>query len=307
MFYKHGALIFVNRNANTVQSKAQNSEKRHIRLATNSIWYFNLSHHHRDSVCNTLKRFPFVESVREYNCSLLFDNNTAEIQRALSYQREPSDHLPLDNCLEFLDSLGYILHPLNSIEADFPIAYSMLVYTNIEQVERLLRVIYRPQNYYCIHVDQKSSGGFYTDLQQLAGCFPNVFLSERRVDMVAGQYSILEAELICMKQLLAYRWRYFINLTGMEYPLHTNWEIVQILRAMRGANLIRSTYKRYKHFEFEFAIADGGVMSWKRFPHCWPFVRESIGDQWNHLIMAPCIFIYIYYIYNIYNIYIIYI
>ena len=32
------------------------------------------------------------------------------------------------------------------------------------------------------------------------------------------------------------KWRYFINLTGQEFPLKTNKELVKILKAYRGAN-----------------------------------------------------------------------
>ena len=40
-------------------------------------------------------------------------------------------------------------------ENNFGIAYSIMTYKDVEQVYRLLRSIYRPSNYYCIHVDTK--------------------------------------------------------------------------------------------------------------------------------------------------------
>ena len=46
-------------------------------------------------------------------------------------------------------------------------------------------------------------------------CFDNVFLSSRRLKVVWGEYSVLEAELICLKDLMLHlNWKYFINLTG---------------------------------------------------------------------------------------------
>ena len=39
-------------------------------------------------------------------------------------------------------------------EEAFPIAYSLLMHKEVEQAERLLRAIYRPQNSYCIHIDK---------------------------------------------------------------------------------------------------------------------------------------------------------
>jgi hypothetical protein len=32
------------------------------------------------------------------------------------------------------------------------------------------------------------------------------------------------------------KWKYFINLTGQEFPLKTNQEIVKILKSYKGAN-----------------------------------------------------------------------
>ena len=40
------------------------------------------------------------------------------------------------------------------------------------------------------------------------------------------------------------KWKYFINLTGQEFPLKTNYEIVQILKAYKGANNEEGTRAR---------------------------------------------------------------
>ena len=44
---------------------------------------------------------------------------------------------------------------------------------------------------------------------------------------------------------MQYQWKYFINLSGQMFPLHTNAELVQILKLYNGANDIEGTYKRY--------------------------------------------------------------
>ena len=61
------------------------------------------------------------------------------------------------SCDNFLHASDYIRKPLNSQDDGFPIAYSIVMYKDPEQVERLLHAIYRPQNHYCIHVDSKVS------------------------------------------------------------------------------------------------------------------------------------------------------
>ncbi|XP_070211310.1 N-acetyllactosaminide beta-1,6-N-acetylglucosaminyl-transferase-like [Littorina saxatilis] len=73
----------------------------------------------------------------------------------------------------------------------------------------------------------------------MARCLDNVFVSSRSVKVRWGSFSVLEPELICMEDLLHHKgWKYFINLTGQEFPLKTNLEIVRILKAVKGANLV---------------------------------------------------------------------
>ncbi|XP_059168174.1 beta-1,3-galactosyl-O-glycosyl-glycoprotein beta-1,6-N-acetylglucosaminyltransferase-like [Physella acuta] len=148
------------------------------------------------------------------------------------------------DCHNFQMSRGYIRSTLTREEEEFPIAYTIMAYKDSEMVERLLRAIYRPQNYYCIHVDKKAPEGFYLTISAIAQCFPNVFLTSKRIDVKWGQFSVLEPEIICMRELFRYKkWKYFINLTGQEFPLKTNYEIVKILKAFRGANSINGTIK----------------------------------------------------------------
>nr|KAG5703704.1 hypothetical protein BaRGS_022993 [Batillaria attramentaria] len=112
------------------------------------------------------------------------------------------------------------------------------------KVERLLRAVYRPHNVYCVHADQKSDEAFLSSLRLIVGCLPNVFVLERAIDVEWGQFSVLEPELECMRRLWSHAamWRYFINLTGQEFPLKTNKELVTILKALKGANDITGTH-----------------------------------------------------------------
>jgi len=190
--------------------------------------------------------------VKDVDCYKLFKKDYHEISEARIVQSLPrvSDYQYVTmtmNCSEFLRQRRYVLEPLTADEANFPIAFSILIYKEIGQFERLLRSIYRPQNYYCIHVDTKSPEVFQRAATELAGCFENVFVSSRSVNIKWGEYSVLEADLVCMEDLWTRykRWRYFINLTGQEFPLKTNGDIVKILRAYAGANNIEGTVERY--------------------------------------------------------------
>ncbi len=147
------------------------------------------------------------------------------------------------DCESFRTQRQYIMTPLNNEEAEFPIAFSISMYKDVDQVERLLRSIYRPQNYYCIHVDAKSSSNIYMSMENIAGCFDNIFMASERVNVQWGKMSLLESELVCLKDLLKYRkWKYLLNIAGQEWPLKTNWELVQILKSYNGANDIETAF-----------------------------------------------------------------
>ena len=50
--------------------------------------------------------------------------------------------------------------PINEVERSFPVAFGILVYKNFEQTEQLFRAIYRPQNFYCFHIDKTANSTF---------------------------------------------------------------------------------------------------------------------------------------------------
>ncbi len=151
------------------------------------------------------------------------------------------------DCETFVFRRGYITSSLTAEEEAYPLAYSIVMYKDVEQAERLLRVLYRPQNYYCFHVDRKSPPAVHAAINAISRCFPNVFVVARSVSVAWGTFSVVQAELLCMKALLkkSDKWKYFINLTGQEWPLKTNWELVQVLKALNGTNLMAGTVKRW--------------------------------------------------------------
>ena len=150
------------------------------------------------------------------------------------------------DCDAFLHHRQYSTKPTSGEESEFPLAFSILMYEDVEEFERLLRAIYRPQNYYCVHVDAKSNQTIRRSVGAIANCFENVFLAQKTIGIRWGFFSVLEADLNCMEELLKYKqWKYFINLTGKEWPLKTNLELVKILKAINGANIAEGTIKGF--------------------------------------------------------------
>ena len=184
------------------------------------------------------------------DCKRIIDGDGKEISRVKQeMKKHPKQAITCEDyinkskdCKNFQKRRRYILRALQKDE-DFPIAFSVMIYKDIEQFERLLRAIYRPQNYYCIHVDRKSPEIFHRAVKMISACFPNVFLASTFVDVRWGEFSVLEADLICMRDLWRrYKnWKYFINLTGQEFPLRTNNELVEILRSLNGESIIQGS------------------------------------------------------------------
>ena len=153
-----------------------------------------------------------------------------------------NDLAHIDSCADFIENRKYVMTSQEE-EAEFPLAFSIIMYTSPERAERLLRAIYRPHNFYCIHVDRKSSRLIHSFMNKISSCFHNVFVINKPITVTWGKFSVLQAEIICMEELYKYKWKYFINLTGQEFPLKTNWELVQILKTYNGANDVDATTK----------------------------------------------------------------
>ena len=135
----------------------------------------------------------------------------------------------------------------NSIlERDFPLAFTFVVNSSPQQVFRLLKLLYRPQNAFCIHYDVKTPPSIRQVFDNIAKCFSNVMIATKLEDVVWGYYTIMEAEMNCLRDLHRYResqsaelkWRYVINLCGKELPLTSNREMVSRLMALNGSSSV---------------------------------------------------------------------
>lgn len=201
--------------------------------------------------------------VKSIDCLSLFHREQWAIDKAklqMSSNLQVVEKPPINisqpfTCKELIRKNGYITSSLTKEEEEFPIAFSILLFKHPEQFERLFRAIYRPQNFYCLHVDLKTFKHIFASVEKVSSCFPNVFMASQRINVVWG-HTVLDAELTCIRDLLKYKWKYFINLTGQEFPLKTNWELVKILKTYNGANDIESTIQRYVELFFHYGLKD---------------------------------------------------
>ena len=182
------------------------------------------------------------------NCSRVISGDEKEINRSrlalLGWKNSLSDEVlmeKMENCSWLTDYFSYNLYN-SKLEKSFPIAFTFVVHNSPQQVLRLLRLLYRPQNSYCIHCDVKSPHKAF--FQKIVDCFENVITPSKVENVVWGQNTIMEAQMNCMTDLLALRtkqkhkWRYVINLCGKELPLKTNKEMVLQLMRINGTSSV---------------------------------------------------------------------
>lgn len=166
------------------------------------------------------------------------------------------------DCSSFIKRRKYIVEPLSKEEAEFPIAYSIVVHHKIEMFDRLLRAIYMPQNFYCIHVDKKSEDSFLAAVIGIASCFSNIFVASQLESVVYASWSRVQADLNCMQDLyrMSADWKYLINLCGMDFPIKTNLEIVRKLKSLMGQNNLETEKmpsNKKERWKKHYTVVDG--------------------------------------------------
>jgi hypothetical protein len=151
---------------------------------------------------------------------------------------------------------GYISNPNHYITQvpreyfNMKLAYLLILHNNLEHVKRLIKRIYHPNNYYVLHVDKKSSDSFKSELKKLVESLAkkkkNIVLYSAH-SVTWGGASMVFATMDMMSVLFrefGNDWHYCINLSGADYPLRTNTQIVQELAVnehllgVRGINYL---------------------------------------------------------------------
>jgi hypothetical protein len=178
------------------------------------------------------------------------------------------------------------------------IAYLILVHRYPGQFKRLFRAIYHPANYYLVHVDKRSGLGLQTEIQDFLSSFANASLMKSQSTLWGG-YSLVDAELRGIKELLKIgsEWKFFINLSGQDFPLMSQTHIQDFLSRNIGNDFIRAanqskirpdTLYRIENYCIEYSNT---IL---RTPIKRPYLRgvtPYIGNQWMILSRKFCEYI----------------
>ncbi|KAI6219009.1 hypothetical protein M3Y99_01678400 [Aphelenchoides fujianensis] len=209
-------------------------------------------------------------------------------------------------CSALIEKFAFLEEPLSVEEADYPLAYGMIVYQNAAQVYYSLSSIYQPQNAYCIAVDGKSTPEFKRRMHDLADCLPHVTV----IDMEELGWcwnSVLDALYSCFSNLTLsqHPWRYYQEnfplhssayvlrlqyFTGFDVPLKTNLEMVRIFKQLNGTVVTEVLTDRPRH-----PVTENVLPLWKAgmsalIPR--EAARFAVGNKLvnqtvEHLIHAP--------------------
>ena len=115
------------------------------------------------------------------------------------------------------------------------IAFSHLLHKEIAIYEAFLSVYFRPNNFYCIHIDKESRDKAWKAVQGLVKCYSTkmiygkIFLIDKKDSLKVrwGRDQMLKADLKCIEKLVQFRegskspWTHSISMAGSELPLVT--------------------------------------------------------------------------------------
>src|SRR4051794_14167084 len=129
------------------------------------------------------------------------------------------------------------------------IAYLILAHNNYAHLQRLIDALNEYDSGFYIHIDKKS------ELPEIKG--DNIIFIENRVKVYWSTFSEVQATLNLMeKAILDTRNSYFVLLSGADYPVKSNNEIIR--RLSHGGEFIQLGANYYpRKYRFVYYYFDG--------------------------------------------------
>lgn len=118
------------------------------------------------------------------------------------------------------------------------IAHLILAHKNPGQLQRMLRALEHPAFHFYIHVDRKSDESAFRFLGQM----PRVHFVRQRVSVQWGGYSLVQAQLNGMREILDDGDFDYVNiLSAQDFPLKPADAILRFFEENRGTEFISAT------------------------------------------------------------------
>ena len=197
------------------------------------------------------------------DCQQLREGNETEQKLTLAALNKWTNPVTDDEFYAKISNCDYvreIFSPDNFYNSDaeikFPLAYAIAFHNSPQQIVRLLKVIYRPQNIYCLHPDGKADRKLIESFRLLSLCLDNVFVPQKLVEVYYAHFSMVEAQLLCFKELSTiykhWGWKYAMIMCGKELPVSSNRRMVDTLIDMNGASVVNAHDVPPQQLEYNF-------------------------------------------------------
>lgn len=128
-----------------------------------------------------------------------------------------------------------IARRLESERQRMKIAYLVLAHQDSRVLQRTVVRLRSPHSRFFVHIDRKTS---LTEFERIRSS--DVLLSEERVPVYWGGFSIVKATLLLLRQAMNHpqTFDYFVLLSGSDYPLRSSRYVHAFLENHRGAEFI---------------------------------------------------------------------
>lgn len=242
-----GCAVFLIRlntsNINNSQSNSAESEWRisPIPLETPHVVMMSLN-----QTSNTSDVLTIDELIQSIDCHEESSYSSEEVKQLTAQFLSPTQILArtsdCDNYFTIIKTFG--LAPFLDSETEYPLAFSHGVHTQPGLLELFLSLTFRPMDSHCIHVDAKAPDEVQAAIMGIVKCYnykfkkANVFVAKHSIPVFWGHHSVLDIDLMCMRQLREaprsqQKWRALLNPAGSELPLKSINSIRQILFSKR--------------------------------------------------------------------------
>lgn len=146
------------------------------------------------------------------------------------------------------------------------IAHLILAHKNPAQLERMLNALNHPAFDFYIHLDKKAEMNSFAYLFKKE----NVFFIQKRVNVKWAGYSLVQAQLNGMEEIVVINKYDYINiLSAQDFPLRPSEYIFNFLKENKGSEFI-STVDEQKDLEWwetaKRRVTKYHLESWKKFP-----------------------------------------
>ncbi len=181
-------------------------------------------------------------------------------------------------------------------------AYLVLVHNNPAQFIRLINAADHPENLFLLHVDAKSGPAIHQAAAEFAASRPNVQILPAR-DVRWASWSVVDATLAAIETLLGMSntWLFFSNLSGQDFPLQPQEQILARLKREPDCNYVEyfepsiewiDGPRRIEYVRIEPPRMKGGInipkLRWKRWKRYLGDTRYYGGSSYFTLNRAFC-------------------